>query len=149
MRNIYKHLIITFTVLTFCVNPVLAATTIGRYLTVEDKPKAAQVDLLSQTIQVRFPQNIQTIGDALQYVLRYSGYSLADTTKQSPALKNTLTKPLPLIDRNFGPMPLKDALITLAGPAFSLLQDPLNREVNFSVKPSFNKYGRKNHETNV
>ncbi len=109
--------------------------TVGRYLSVDNKPSSAQVNLLSQIFQVRFPEEVQTIGDAMNYLLRYSGYSLVDDARQSVAMKNTLRKPLPLVDRNFGPMSLKDGLITLAGPAFTLMQDPLNREINFKLKP--------------
>jgi type IV pili sensor histidine kinase/response regulator len=107
---------------------------VGRYLTVKNKPSLAQTDLLSQTIQVRFPQRVQTIGDAMDYLLRFSGYSLIAPPHRSSALQILLSKPLPLVDRDFGPMPLKEALTTLAGPAFYLTQDSLNRQVNFKVK---------------
>lgn len=127
----------------FCIGMVAYAgnddIAIGRYVTTANKPLSAQRDLLSQTIQVRFPQNIQTIGDAMGYLLRFSGYALVDESRQNDALKNTLKKPLPLVDREFGSMPLKDALTTLAGPAFSMTEDLLNREVNFQVKPNFQK----------
>lgn len=115
------------------------ATSVGRYLSVNNKPLSHQRDLLSQTIQIRFPQTVQTIGDAVNHLLRYSGYSLVVENQQNPALKNTLQKSLPLVDRNFGPMTLRDALITLIGPAFSLSEDALNREVDFHLKPSFSK----------
>lgn len=112
-------------------------TDVGRYLTVENKPRFSQLNLLSQTIQMRFPQSVQTVGDAMNYALRLSGYSLIPADRMSEELKTTLAKPLPAIDRNFGPMSLKDALTTLAGPAFNLVQDPLNRMVDFRVKPQF------------
>ncbi len=115
---------------------------ISRYITVENKPKSEQVNLLSQVIQVRFSQKIQTIGDALQHILSYSGYSLVDSSRQCPELKATLTKPLPFVDRQFGPMSLQDALTTLAGPAFTLAHAPLNREINFTVKPAYKPYGK-------
>lgn len=113
---------------------------VGRYLTAKAVPQKTQQDLLSQAIQVRFPQNIQTIGDAMNYLLHFSGYSLVADTKQTAALKITLSKPLPAIDRHFGPMTLKEALLTLAGPAFLLTQDPLNRQINFQLKPQFNRF---------
>jgi conjugative transfer region protein (TIGR03748 family) len=113
---------------------------IGQYMTVINKPKPEQINLLQQTIQVRFPQNVQTIGDACNYLLKISGYSLIDNKHQNDALKITLTKPLPLIDRDFGPMSLKDALTTLAGSAFYLDSNPINRTVNFKLK------GNHNHE---
>jgi len=110
---------------------------IGQYMTVANKPKPEQVDLLSQKIQVRFPQNIQTIGDACNNLLKISGYSLIDVQHQNDALKTTLTKQLPLIDRDFGPMSLKDGLTTLVGSAFYLVSDPVNRTINFKLKPQY------------
>ncbi len=141
---IYKcRFIISFILSMIAYSSVMADTTdtteIGRYLTVSNKPKSSQVDLLSQIIQVRFPQNVQTVGDAINYILRLSGYSLIPNERMSSALKITLTKPLPAIDRNFGPMSLKDALTTLAGIAFNLAQDPLNRTVDFRIKPQFKR----------
>lgn len=116
-----------------------ANTATGRYLSVVDKPSQEQQYLLSQTIQVRFPQIVQTIGDAMNYLLRYSGYSLVEEAHQNTALKITLQKPLPLVDREFQIVSLRDALTTLAGPVFTLVQDDLNREVDFHVKPNFIK----------
>jgi len=135
--------IITFTLAGICVfSSALAAESsenIGRYITVLQKPLSAQRDLLSQTIQIRFPNQINTVGAAITHLLRYSGYSLVAKNQTSPALKNTLQKSLPLVDRELGPITLRDALITLAGPAFTLAEDPLNREVNFHLKPAFSK----------
>lgn len=115
--------------------------TISRYQTVSEKPSAAQIHLLSQTIQVRFPQNIQTVGAAMNYILRYSGYHLIPNTHMSQDLRSTLVMPLPAVDRNLGPMSLRSALNTLAGAAFYLLEDPLRRTVNFKVKPAYIKHG--------
>lgn len=112
---------------------------VGRYLTVDAKPLSAQRDLLSQIIQVHFPVSVQSINDAMQYLLRFSGYSLVPANQMNSAFKITLSKPLPAIDRHFGPMSLKDALVTLAGPAFTLVHDPINRTVNFQLKPNFKK----------
>ena len=111
--------------------------TISRYQTVQEKPTTAQVHLLSQAIQMRFPQNIQTIGAAMNYVLHYSGYRLVPTVQMNRDFSNTFAMPLPAVDRDFGPMSLRDALVTLAGPAFYLVEDQLHRTVNFKVKPAF------------
>jgi conjugative transfer region protein (TIGR03748 family) len=115
-------------------------TQIGRYLTVSNKPKISQIDLLSQTVQVRFPQNIQSIGDAMNYLLRFSGYSLASPAHTNSALKITLSKPLPIIDRELGPVSLKEGLVTLSGPAFYLVENPVNRIVDFELKPTYKKF---------
>lgn len=123
-----------------CVSTVWADTqaiTTGRYLSVENKPTAAQTDLLSQTLQIHFPASIQTVGEAIAYVLRYSGYSLVAPENQSTDVKNMLQKPVPLVSRQLGPMTLKNVLLTLMGPAFTLIDDPLNREINFKVKSAY------------
>lgn len=73
-------------------------------------------------------------------ILRYSGYTLIESHQQSTDLQNTLKKPLPLVDRDLGPMSLRQALTVLAGPAFTLSVDPLHRTINFPLKPEFEKF---------
>lgn len=96
----------------------------GRYLTVDSTVPLEQKDLLSPLIQIHFLSDVKTVGDAIQEVLRYSGYSLVETSQQSQDLQNTLQKPLPLVQRDLGPMSLKQSLRVLIGPAFHLMVDP-------------------------
>lgn len=112
----------------------------SRYVTVVEKPQHAQINLLSQTIQMHFPQDVKTVSDAINYLLRFSGYSLAPNDQLGTALKITLSKSLPAIDRNFGPMTLKDGLLILVGPVFYLVPDLINRTVNFHLKPSYRHF---------
>ena len=139
-----KRKIITMVLLSLLFSEIGLAdnnvTQIGRYLTITNKPKFSQTNLLSQSIHVRFTQNIQTIGDAMNYLLRFSGYTLIPETQMSLALKITLSKPLPIIDRELGPVTLCDGLTTLSGPAFYLTQDPINRTINFELKPEYQKF---------
>ncbi len=130
-----------FICLMFCASMTDAAnqTQISRYITVSNKPVISQINLLSQTVQIRFPESIQTVGDAMKYLLKFSGYSLIAEDKMQPAFKTTLLKPLPIIDRAIGPESTTDALITLAGPAFFLVNDPVNRTVNFKLKKFYVK----------
>ncbi len=113
------------------------STQLGRYMTTTDKPTNAQINLLSQMIQVRFPIHVKTVGEAISYLLNPSGYGLVDKKQRDHQLRTILTKPLPAVDRNFGPMPLDVALTTLVGPAFTLVHDPINRTINLTVKPQF------------
>jgi type IV pili sensor histidine kinase/response regulator len=132
--------------LSFCIlnSSYAEVTQVGRYLTAENKPKSSQIDLLSQEFQVRFPSFVQTIGNAMEYLLKQSGYSLVPEDKRSTALKVALSKPLPAIDREFGPMKLKDGLATLAGPVFILVNDPLNRMVSFNLSSKYSALYQKN-----
>ncbi len=115
-------------------------TQTSRYLTVTNGPKFSQMHLLSQSIQIRFMRNIQTVGDAINYLLRFSGYALVAESERSSALKIMLEKPLPVIDRELAPMSLSHALITLSGWAFYLSEDPVNRVVDFKLKPEYKKF---------
>ena len=48
-----------------------------------------------------------------------------------PASLYLMVLPLPAVHRSIGPMSLKRALETLAGPAFLLIEDPVHRLVAF------------------
>ena len=110
---------------------------IGRYLSVAEKPQSEQQRLLQQQIQIKFPQNVLTIKQAVQFILQFSGYRLCDIDQLSQPAKEMLSQPLPEVDRTFGPMTLEQGLKTLAGDSFYLLIDPVNRIVGFKVRPTY------------
>jgi conjugative transfer region protein (TIGR03748 family) len=119
-------------------------TQTGRYTTINNKPKISQTDLLSQTIQLRFTRNILTVGDAMNLLLKFSGYSLVSESQMCPEFKITLNKPLPLVDRELGPVTLREGLTTLAGSPFYLISDPVNRTINFTLKSEYLKFIKHN-----
>ncbi|HAU1953207.1 TPA: hypothetical protein RGI65_003234, partial [Legionella pneumophila] len=47
-------------------------TQVGRYATVNNQPLAAQINPLKTVQQIHFPSSVQTIGEAVEYWLRYS-----------------------------------------------------------------------------
>ncbi|MBO8346343.1 PilL N-terminal domain-containing protein [Pseudomonas aeruginosa] len=101
----------------------------GRYTLVELAPTAAQRDLLLQTIDVAMPEDARaTVGDGLRHVLKRSGYSLCQTAH---AVIELYALPLPAAHLHLGPMTLRDALITLAGPAWELHADDRARQICF------------------
>lgn len=110
---------------------------IGRYLTVATKPKLSQERLLQQQIQIKFPENVFTIKEAMQFMLQFSGYRLANLNSMGNASNAMLCQALPEVDRNFGPMSLEQGLLVLSGDAFYLLVDPVHRLVAFQIKPQY------------
>jgi conjugative transfer region protein (TIGR03748 family) len=104
---------------------------VGRYSLFAVTPSEAQADPLQATITVQFPDRILTLGDAIQHLLKQSGYRLAGTDATGPAAAYLMALPLPAVHRSLGPLPLKRALETLAGPAFYLVEDPVHRLVAF------------------
>jgi type IV pili sensor histidine kinase/response regulator len=101
----------------------------GRYTLVELAPTEAQRNLMLQVVDVAVPDTLDaTVGDALRHVLQRSGYQLC-SGPQTDAL-NAL--PLPAAHYRLGPIVLRDALLTLAGPAWELHADDGARQVCFS-----------------
>jgi type IV pili sensor histidine kinase/response regulator len=101
----------------------------GRYTLVELAPTAAQRDLLLQTIDVSMPEDARaTVGDGLRHVLKRSGYQLCETAHSVIEL---YALPLPAVHLHLGPMTLRDALLTLAGPAWELHADDRARQICF------------------
>ncbi len=109
---------------------------VNRYNTVTMNASPSQINPLLMTVQFKFPDSVATVGDAVAYALRYSGYRLVALDKQSSVLKAVLSQPLPISDRDIGPLSLKTALVVLVGqPVFTLVMDPVHRVVNFELKP--------------
>jgi len=101
----------------------------GRYTLVELAPTAAQRDLLLQIIDVAMPEEARaTVGDGLRHVLNRSGYGLCQTAH---AVIELYALPLPAAHLHLGPMTLRDALLTLAGPAWELHVDDRARQICF------------------
>ncbi|WP_129544552.1 PilL N-terminal domain-containing protein [Serratia sp. 1D1416] len=101
----------------------------GRYTLVELVPLAAQRDLLAQVVEVTIPPRPNaTVGSALQHLLMHTGYRLC----QAPGTASLFALPLPAAHQHLGPLVLRDALLTLAGPAWELSVDDVNRRVCFN-----------------
>ncbi|GMV02778.1 MAG: pilus assembly protein PilL [Thiobacillus sp. 65-29] len=101
----------------------------GRYTLVEMVPEPAQRDLLRQVIEISIPRTLDaSVGDALRHVLLRTGYRLCD----APDAASLFTLPLPAAHLRLGPLPLRDALLVLAGSAWELSVDDASRSVCFT-----------------
>ncbi|CAM3519568.1 PilL protein (fragment) [Xenorhabdus nematophila ATCC 19061] len=107
----------------------------GRYLLVSADPTAAQRDPLSQLIEVHIPASQHlTVGDALRYVLRQSGYTLCTPEKPNDILYH---QPLPSVHTQSDPVRLRTALQFMAGPAWQLEVDEVQRVVCHHLRPGY------------
>ena len=106
-----------------------------RYLLVSTDPATIQRDPLSQIIDIRIPASVKpTVADALRYALRQSGYTLCAT---GPANGVLYRQALPAVQYQLGPMRLRTALQVLAGPAWQLEVDDVQRVVCHSLRDGY------------
>lgn len=107
-----------------------------RYTLVSTRPADAQRDPLNQIIDVRIPAGVvSTVGQGVRYLLLDSGYSLCSA--DSSVFTELLNQPLPGVQRNLGPVRLSEGLQILAGPAWRLHVDDVNREVCFVLRDQY------------
>ncbi|HGX9192139.1 TPA: pilus assembly protein PilL [Escherichia coli] len=98
-----------------------------RYLLVSTSPQQPPLEQLT-TLSIP-PGFHPTVGEALQYLLRDSGWNLCLADARRAQLYGL---PLPLSQYNTGPLRLKTALQLLAGPAWRITSDENHREVCFA-----------------
>ena len=126
------RLLLSVTVLVTATSSVRAdELAVSRYSTVRAVPTMAQQDPLAASVRTTLPPSVVRVGEAIAALLAASGYRLADSQAAGPDRETLLSLPLPESHRDLGPMPLRLALATLAGPAFVLVEDPVHRLVSF------------------
>ena len=106
-------------------------TQIDRYSELAAGPTLEQRDLLAVTAAVSIPNDIASLGGALRWILRDSGYRLAPDPVLPPEVHAMLKLPLPAAHRRLEPMSLKAVLALMVGPAFHIVQDPVHRLLSF------------------
>ncbi len=105
----------------------------GRYQTVVLQPDENQVDLLSSMVELELPEQINTVGQAITYLLDGSGYRLLSAKLAEPYRVLLFALPLPKAERQLGPLSLRQALELVSGPAFRLVIEPVYRLVTFEL----------------
>lgn len=109
------------------------------YALVKPTPTNDQRDVLNVIITLKFPNQVETVGDAVDYLLRRSGYSLATAPYSDPSQPTLLKLDLPQVHRSIGPIRLRFALQMLAGGAWVLVEDPVNRKISFDLNDKYRK----------
>lgn len=114
------------------------ATQVGRYSTIQNSATASQQDPLLAIAQFKFNASVKTVGQAVAQVLRDTGYALVPSNQLPSVVRELLSKPLPVTQRELGPISIGNALRTLMGEqVFTLVVDPVHRLVAFKLKSEF------------
>ena len=117
----------------------------SRYLSAQMGPEDAQTDLLQSIVDIRVPEQITTVGGALDFLLRPYGFQLDDSHEvgEQPEADEQyllLVLTLPAPHRNLGSMTLLDALATLGGKSFRPLINPVKRSVRYQLREGFGQF---------
>ncbi|HCM1917197.1 TPA: TcpQ domain-containing protein [Salmonella enterica subsp. salamae serovar 28:r:e,n,z15] len=108
----------------------------GRYTLVSVKSADAQREPLNQLIDITMPVSlVSSVGDGFRYLLFQSGYSLCG--RYGAEFTELLNRPLPAVQRRLGPVRLSEALQVVAGPAWRMTVDEVNREVCFVLRDAY------------
>ncbi|MGE1610134.1 PilL N-terminal domain-containing protein [Pseudomonas monteilii] len=119
----------------------------GRYTLVSTQPDASQRDLMAQIIDVTIPSSMNpSVRDAMLYVVDRSGYALCPPSSQHVNI--LYTRPLPAAQYKLGPMTLRNTLQVLAGPAWQVKIDEVNRQVCFVLRPGYQLPPRRRRRAN-
>ncbi|EIB3185971.1 TcpQ domain-containing protein [Salmonella enterica] len=108
----------------------------GRYTLVSVRSADAQREPLNQLIDITMPVSlVSSVGDGFRYLLFQSGYSLCG--RYGAEFAELLNRPLPAVQRRLGPVRLSEALQVVAGPAWRMTVDEVNREVCFVLRDAY------------
>ncbi|HFW3088924.1 TPA: TcpQ domain-containing protein [Salmonella enterica subsp. enterica serovar Reading] len=118
----------------------------GRYTLVSVKSADAQREPLNQMIDITMPASlVRSVGDGFRYLLFQSGYSLCG--RYGANFAELLNRPLPAVQRRLGPVRLSEALQVVAGPAWRMTVDEVNREVCFVLREAYLAQAKKRPAT--
>lgn len=104
---------------------------VNRFVGVKVNKNEQQNDPLNTVIKITVPESISTVGQAINFILEDSGYTLSPVTEMQNETKTLLSRPLPRIHRNFQLLTLRTILKTCAGDSYLLMVEPVKREINF------------------
>jgi type IV pili sensor histidine kinase/response regulator len=108
----------------------------GRYTWVSTEPHPSQRDLMAQIVDITIPANMSPdVREAMLYVMNRSGYSLC--TGETGPVNILYSRPLPAALYKIGPMTLRNALQVLAGPAWRVEVDEVERQVCYGMRPEY------------
>lgn len=90
------------------------------------------IDTLSIYVRVVFPDNVKTVGDAVEYLIEPTGYRLATSYPAPRDASLMVSKRLPPIIKIERTMPVIDALQILIGVDNTIVVDPVHKLISFS-----------------
>lgn len=108
----------------------------GAQRTIEPVPVAVEINPLTLFVRTVYPEDVQTVGEAAQYLLETSDYLLVTDYPASSSAQKIAQRKIPPIAKVHRTMPLVDALQLLIGEGNWVVVDHVNRLVSFTEEKS-------------
>ncbi len=112
----------------------------SRYVSVQVGATPVQLNLLESIISIHIPKQLETIGEALAYLLHPYGLRLLNTEEALPEQALLLSLALPDPHRTLDPITLLDALKLLGGESFEVTINPVTRIVSYALKKDYKQF---------
>lgn len=121
-------------------SPISGVVSTDRYTLADLAPRADQLSPLDSIVNISFSTEVENVGQALVELIDGSGYELIHRSGEygQPVDTILMNQVLPKTMQNIGPVPMREALDALAGPAWSLNTNELGREVWFDLNDQYN-----------
>jgi type IV pili sensor histidine kinase/response regulator len=105
---------------------------VARYSSLTHEPDPALSNPLAVVATVNFPRgHVNSVGDAIAYLLIRTGYRLAEKSTLSAAVQQVMDLPLPESHRRLGPMKVEAMLGVLLSEPYALIVDRLQRTIAY------------------
>jgi len=112
----------------------------SRYVSVQVGATPAQRNLLESVLSIHIPEQLETVGEALAYLLRPYGLRLLNTEEALPEQALLLSLALPDPHRTLDPITLIDALKLLGGESFEVTINPVTRTISYALKKDYKQF---------
>ena len=117
----------------FASSDVVLEKKLSGYATIVVDTNMEQKDPLSEVVSFQFTSGVTNVGQALNYVLKTTGYSLAPLDETSVEVLRLYTLPLPEVNYEFNSATVKQVMGVLVGSGYQVSVDELKRQVNVEV----------------
>lgn len=136
-KKVTRSVFVLSSMLLFCNAHADDSLQVGRYLNKEVQTYGGIKAPFSEVAEVGFPSSVETIADAVTWVMKDSGYQLLAFQQSEEEVASILAHALPHDHKSLGPMCREDILKTLVGPGFVLVVDPIHRKLTFKLRGSY------------
>jgi len=125
----------TLLIMTLAISAPLCAAEyerMGRYYDVKISMTTAQMDPLQQLVVIEFPETVNSLANAYEFLLMPTGYSLASEQNLDLNFVRLMNKALPISQRRIKGT-VSEILQVLAGSNYVVVRDPLERTISLDA----------------